>query len=257
MQNKVSVGSVFSRVFGIYGGQASTLIPVAFALFLVVGILQGLLPGILGLIAALASVVASLFYTGMVVKLVEDVEDGRRDHTAGELMKSVTPVVGPLFIAGLIVGVGVAIGLLLLIVPGLILLTIWAVVGPVVVVERAGVTDALGRSRALVRGNGGSVFLVILVSFLITFVVSAVLGAIGAAIGGVVVRIIFSVLANTLTAPIAALVGAVLYFTLRGSGGIAEASDGVATATGPEVPGSTPPPPPPPPAASVGPQSPA
>ena len=123
----------------------------------------------------------------------------------------------PLILAGLVVGLLVLVGFILLVVPGLFLLTIFAVVAPVIVVERAGVFEALGRSRALVKGNGWNVFGVIIVAFLITFVISAIFGGIGAAIGGTVVRIIFSIIANTLTAPIAALVGAVLYFTLRGA----------------------------------------
>ena len=40
--------------------------------------------------------------------------------------------------------------MVLLIVPGLILLTIWAVIAPVIVVERSGVIDAFRRSRELV-----------------------------------------------------------------------------------------------------------
>ena len=146
--------------------------------------------------------------------------------------------------AGLIVGFIVVIGLILLVVPGLYALTIFAVVAPVIVLERVGVFDSLGRSRALVKGNGWNVFGVIIVAFLITFLVSAVLGAIGAVIGGVVVHIIFSVLANTITAPIAALVSAVLYFSLRGDP--ATAAPGTDAAVTPDT-SATPPPPPPPP----------
>ena len=123
----------------------------------------------------------------------------------------------PLIVAGLVVGLLVLFGFILLIVPGLYLLTIFAVVAPVIVIERAGVFESLGRSRALVKGNGWNVFGVIIIAFLISFVIGAIFGGIGAAIGGTVVRIIFSVIANTLTAPIAALVGAVLYFALRGA----------------------------------------
>ncbi len=173
MVNRVDVGSVLSRAFAIYKDQAAVLLPVAFGLFLIVGVLQGLLGGFLVLLATVASLIASTLYTGMVVKLVDDVRDGRRDNSAGDLLGSAAPVIVPLILAGLVVGLLVVIGFILLVVPGLILLTIFAVVAPVIVIERAGVFEAMGRSRALVKGNGWNVFGVIIVAFLIAFVVSA------------------------------------------------------------------------------------
>ena len=50
----------------------------------------------------------------------------------------------------------------------------WAVIAPVIVVERRGVFDAFGRSRQLVRGNGWPVFGTVLVAFLIAAVASIV-----------------------------------------------------------------------------------
>ena len=56
---------------------------------------------------------------------------------------------------------------MLLIVPGLFLLTIWAVTAPAIVVERRGAIEAFGRSHELVRGEGWTVFGAIVVAFLI------------------------------------------------------------------------------------------
>jgi hypothetical protein len=106
---------------------------------------------------------------------VRDVQDGRRDSSVGQLIEATWPVVLPLIGAGILAGIGIAIGFLLLFVPGLILLTIWAVISPVIVVERSGVIDAFKRSQELVRGNGWQVFGVIFVVFLITAVASVVL----------------------------------------------------------------------------------
>ena len=74
----------------------------------------------------------------MVVEAAQDILDGRRDHTVGSLLRSVTPVIGALIVAGILAGIAIGIGLLLLIVPGLFLLTIWAVIAPVIVIERSG-----------------------------------------------------------------------------------------------------------------------
>jgi hypothetical protein len=47
----------------------------------------------------------------MVVGLVRDVRDGRRDNSIGELMRSVLPVLMPLVGAGLLTAIGVTVAL--------------------------------------------------------------------------------------------------------------------------------------------------
>jgi uncharacterized membrane protein len=151
----------------------------------------------------------------MVVSLVRDVQDGSRDSSVGQLIEETWPVVLPLIGAGILAGIGIAIGLIIFIVPGLILLTIWSVIAPVIVVERSGAIDAFGRSRALVKGNGWQVFGVIVVVFLIATIASFVLRAIGASISDSVAMLaLFSLIASTLTAPITALAASVIYFNL-------------------------------------------
>ena len=73
-------------------------------------------------------------HRGVVVNLANDVQDGRRDSSAGDLVRSATPFILPLFGAGLLAGIGIGIGLILIVVPGLILATIWSVIAPVIVV---------------------------------------------------------------------------------------------------------------------------
>ncbi|HEX6153777.1 MAG TPA: hypothetical protein VFZ19_09680, partial [Solirubrobacterales bacterium] len=142
--------------------------------------------------------------------------DGRRDHSIGELMRSVAPVVGSLLGAGILAGLGVAAGFLLLVVPGLFLLTIWAVIAPVIVIERRGVFESFGRSRQLVRDNGWPVFGTVVTAFLITFVTAAIFTAIAVSISDEpILEVVLLTLASTITAPIPALVAAVLYFRLR------------------------------------------
>lgn len=217
MNRKLSVGDTLSEVFEIYGAQAGVLLPIAFWLYLIASILFGIAVGSVGLllIAALVSVVAGVLYQGVVVSLVRDVQDGKRDSGMGDLINQAMPFLGPLLGAGILAGIGITIGLALLIVPGLILLTIWAVLAPVIVVERSGVIAAFGRSRELVRGNGWPVFGVIIVAFLIAGITNAILSTIAGAIAdGVILQVVFSALASTVTAPITALVAAVLYYRL-------------------------------------------
>jgi hypothetical protein len=111
--------------------------------------------------------------------------------------------------------IGVTLGLVLLIAPGLYLLSIWAVTAPAIVIERRGVFDALGRSRHLVRGNGWPVLGTILTAILIGIVAAIALASLAAAIAdGPILEVVFSALASTVTAPIEALVTSVLYFRL-------------------------------------------
>ncbi|MDQ2630738.1 MAG: hypothetical protein M3Y75_07160 [Actinomycetota bacterium] len=218
MERKLKVGEVLNRSFAIYRDQAGVLIPVAFWLFLAVAIVEAVAAGdlLLGSLAVVLSLAVSTLYQGMVVDLVNDVRDGRRDYSIGELMRSVAPVVGPLLGAGLLAGLGIVGGFFLLVVPGLYLLTIWAVIAPVIVVERRKVFDAFGRSRQLVRDNGWPVFWTVIVAFLITFAAAILFSAIAVSISDEpLLEIVLFTLASAFTAPIPALVAAVLYFRLR------------------------------------------
>jgi len=281
MNQNLDVGNVISRVFGIYGDQFVVLFLSALAVNIAAGVIIVLLTlvgSIVGLlVGALISIVANVFYTGMVVRLVEDVQDGRLDASVGQLFESVAPVVLPLIGAGILAAIGIAFGFLLLIIPGIFLLTIWAVVAPCVVIERTGVTGAFGRSYALVKQSFWQTLGAILVMALIYIVIGAIIGAIGTALGDDVVGTIFRSFGNALTAPLIALAAAVIYFELRrvegggaAAGGAAVAAGGVGGAVAPGAPAppaapapeapqpqQTPPPQqPPPPPPPGGPQSP-
>lgn len=247
MERKLDVGATLRQVFQTYGEQAGVLLPVAFCLYLVVAVVDALLAESLALLplSFAIGVVAATLYQGMVVGLVKDVQDGRRDSSVGELINATWPVVLPLIGAGLLAGIAIGIGMFLLVVPGLILLTIWAVIAPVIVVEHSGVIAAFGRSRELVRGNGWQVFGVIFTVFVITALVGIVLAVIGASIAdGVGMRIVASLIGSAITAPIEALAAAIIYFGLLAIKG---ASAPPVPTDAPPPPEVAPPPPPPPP----------
>ena len=217
MRTRLDVGEVIRRVFDIYVEQAPVLMPAAAVVFVFTGILSaGLLAAepALALVSLVIGVMATTLFTGMVVKLVADVRDGRRDSSARQLLQAVMPVLGQLLVVAFVVGLGVVVGFILIIVPGLILLTVWSVAAPVVVLERPPGLQALGRSRELVRGNGWQVFGVI---FVLVILVTIAAGAVefAAESAGTGVGIVVRVIVGVLTAPLAALAAAVLYFELR------------------------------------------
>jgi hypothetical protein len=226
VQQELDVGGVIRRVFAIYTEQASVLMPAAATVFVFTGILSTVLvsSGAAGLtlLSVLISLVATTLFTGMVVQLVSDLRDGRRDATWRQLLQAATPVLGQLIVVALAAGIGVLVGLILLVIPGLILLTMWSVAAPVVVLERPPGLTALGRSRELVRGNGWRVFGVI---FVLNFLVAVLAGGIevGADSAGTGVGIVVRVIVGVLAAPFSALGAAVLYFELRGAAAQVEA----------------------------------
>ena len=217
MSGVIDPGAVLSRVFNVYREQFSTLIQVSVLVYGVTGILNVVLVAASSTLSPLSTVinlVGTFIFTGAIVELVADIQDSRRDASIGELFSPVFPVLGQLLLVGIVAGVCTGIGFVLLIIPGLILLTIWAVAAPVVVLERPGGLRALGRSRELVRGNGWRVFAVIFVLFLIVAIVSFLVALPFAFTG--ILFVVVSAVVTIFTAPIQALGAAILFFELRG-----------------------------------------
>lgn len=238
---RISVGNIINETFSIYGQNFLPLIGSALVVFVVVGIITGLLQSsggwVLGVIAAIVGLAGRALYTGFVVKLVEDVRDGRRDQTIGDLFSSAAPAILPLIAFGILFGIGVAIGLVLIIVPGLILLTFWSVGAPAIVAEGAGPIEAFGRSWQLVRGNAWSVFGTLVVVLLIVIAIGVVLAVIANPIGDGAL-VVANVISGAITAPIFALAVTVMFFDL-GGGRAPEAGTAPAADTEPAPPPPT------------------
>ena len=227
MRPQLSPGDVIGRAFTIYRDQIGVLLPAALVVFAVDALSRWVFDrGVLALVSVVISLVLATLYEGMVVQLVRDVQDGRRDNTVGELFGSVSPVLVPLIAVSILAGLGIAIGFVLLIVPGLVLLTFWSVAAPVVVIERPGVFGAFGRSRELVRGYGWPVFGTVVLVFLLVIAASIAAALIGVVLGDVG-RAVLNWIFDALTQPVAALTTSVLYFTLlqlHGAGETPQAS---------------------------------
>jgi hypothetical protein len=228
---RLTVGDTLNEVFYLYREHFGVLIPVAFWLFLAVSVVVGLAAGSLALliVGGILALAVNILYQGIVVTLVSRTRapgaafPGGERPAVCELIGSVGPVLSTLVIVSLIAGVGEFVGLIFFLVPGCMLMTIWAVVAPAVVIERRGVSAAFTRSQKLVEGFGWPVFGAVLSAALIAAIATIVLGNIGEAIaGGPLLRIVFGVLASTLAAPIQALTAAVLYYRLLALKGASE-----------------------------------
>jgi hypothetical protein len=220
MRQGLDVGNVLQRVFEIYRNQFGLLVPAALVVFVPVAIINAVILNsdlvIAGLITAGIALIGTFWYQGMVVEAARDILDGRRDHTIGSLFGAASPFIGRLIGAGILAGIAITIGLILLIVPGLYLLTIWAVIVPVIVLERVGVFDSFGRSQQLVKGYGWPVLGVLVCLFIIQIVVSLIVNAIFYGIlSNLAGYLIGDLISRTLIAPLSALAAAVLYFELK------------------------------------------
>lgn len=75
---------------------------------------------------------------------------------------------------------GIVLGMILLIVPGIILALMWTVAGPALVVERCGVFAAFGRSRALTKGHRWTILGLFVLVIVLVWIVSVVVGLVTA-----------------------------------------------------------------------------
>jgi hypothetical protein len=115
--------------------------------------------------------------------------------------------------AQIMAGIGIALGLIALIIPGVILAVRWAVVAQVAALERTDWTQTLGRSIELTRGHFwhvlGVIFLVALIGFTITRVGEALAGS-----STHVLQIVVGIAVLTIVRSFTALTSAVLFFDL-------------------------------------------
>jgi hypothetical protein len=223
----MTVGGVLSEAFELYQRFFTRFFLTAAAVFVVLNLFTAIAADVsddgADVVAALWSlaslvvlIIGSLWLQGALTATVADVRDGRADEDIGAVFQRVRPALGTLFVAGLLTGLGIALGLIALIVPGLFLLTRWVLVTPAVVLERLPATDAMRRSWALVRGHGWPVFAVILLTMLVSGIAQSVALALFAFLPAFLQAWVGGLVANSLVAPFVALAWTVMYFRLRG-----------------------------------------
>jgi hypothetical protein len=214
----MQAGAVIGKAWDMYKAHWRHLVPIAFVVYVLISLLI-LLLGTLGWLGALLGFVASIagifWLQGALVLAVDDVRDGRADLSLTQTLDRVTPHLGTLVAAGLLAGIAIAIGLVLLIVPGLYLMTIWLVIVPAIMLENRGVSDSFSRSHDLVRGYGWSVFGVIVLTFLIFIGVGIVFGILDSAVDSAWLSFVLNVILQTVTAPFLALAWTNTYYELR------------------------------------------
>jgi hypothetical protein len=211
---------VLGEAWDFYKRHWRHLLPIAFVVYLAVALVSLLLVAVLtwlgAIIAVVISLVATFWVQGALVKAVDDVRDGRADMSLGETFQAVRPQLSAIVVAGILAGLAIAIGLVLLIVPGLVLLTWWILIIPVIVLERSRAGEAFTRSRELVRGHGWSVFGVIVLTILLFIAFRIVLGLVLIPFADWIQSFLTEIVTGTLATPFVAVAWTLLYYRLRG-----------------------------------------
>lgn len=230
----MGIGAVLDEAWTLYTRFFLRFFLLAVVVFIVVNLLYALVVEaissdddgrafLLAIVGLATAVVGTTWLQGAFVYAVQDARDGSFDATLGEVFARVSPSIAPLLVAALLAGFGIAVGLVLLIVPGLYLMTIWAVIAPVIVIERLGPFGAFGRSRALVRGFAWKVFAIVVITGLLTGIASEVLQAAFSFLPRFLEIVVGATVAQAIVAPFSAIALAITYFRLREAHGEAAA----------------------------------
>jgi len=199
----VSIGRIFSRAFATMSSNPVTVFGISFVF--------GALPGVVinyvsqnlgysqqnfrtGVITPLfffsvlaVTVVLSIFFAvltqGALVRATAAHSEGRKASFAESAMAGLR-VVLPLFVLGVLLGLGIILGVVLLIVPGVLLYLMWAVAAPALVEEGTGVFGAFARSRELTKGARWTVLGLGLIMILMYWLFSLVIGILFLALYG-------------------------------------------------------------------------
>lgn len=170
----------------------------------------------------IVSTLATAFVTAAATRIAADAYVGSSEP-AGEAIRNVGRRTLPLVGLTVISSIGIAIGWLLCLVPGLLLQAAWAVAVPALILEGTGVTAALGRSYALTKSRFllalGVVWSVWLLEFVLSIGLSSLLGYLIAtndsATGDVIIQSISNAASSIVTTPLVATAIVALYFDLR------------------------------------------
>jgi len=143
-------------------------------------------------------------------------------RSPGEAMNNGLKLFLPLFAVNLLFYLALIIGLLLLVVPGLMILTAWCVAGPSLIDERTGITQVFGRSAQLTRNNRWRILGLLVLFVLASGIIQAIVGALGLATGFGAGALLFSIprvigtaIINTLLTAVSLVGVTVLYAELR------------------------------------------
>lgn len=212
------LGELLDAAFTLYRAHWKILLGVAAVaviplelLFSLLALTENVL--FVSLAGVLSVIVVTPLVTAALVKAGADVYLGRTP-TIGETYSYAFSRFVPLLGAILLVGLGVILGFILLIIPGIILIVRWYFASAAVVLEDAGATDAMRRSWRLTSGHFWKVLGTLVVAGIIAGVAALII-SLPFAFGPAASRTVGDILASVIVQPFSSLVALLLYFDLR------------------------------------------
>lgn len=119
----------------------------------------------------------------------------------------------PLIGLGIVMAVGIGLGMMLLIVPGVILYLMWIVATPVMMAEDRGIIDSLKRSAQLTSGSKGMIFVLLLIFLVLAIIFGMFVAFIGSL--STLFLAIITLASNTITGALQGAGVASIYVNLR------------------------------------------
>src|SRR5215469_1977183 len=211
------LSGVLTEAWALYRRYAAHFLLIAFVIYLITAVLYALLTliGVAGyVIAEIIALAAAFLLQAALVKAIQDVRDGRVDLNLGQTYQAAVPFILPVAAASILAAIGIFIGFVLIIVPGLILLTFWCLIVPCIVIGGAGVFSSFGQSYRTVRGYAWNVFGTLVIVFLLYLAFAIVVGLILVVLPTFLRNFVSTVVVGTLVAPFLALVVTLVYYRL-------------------------------------------
>jgi hypothetical protein len=227
-------------MWAVYRVHWKFLVPAAVVVLLPQSIADGLLEGFeiehlrtvadfetlgLALLTAAVNLFGQAVYAGLTAAAVVEWRAGQPLPPLSALLRAMP--VRRLIVLDLVITLLAAIGFVILIVPGLIVLTYLAISPAVLKLEHLGVQEALARSIQLVRGRARQVFVIAICTILLT---ELAVQAVAAPFDGPLVLTVVNLIAEGIFQPIEGLAIALITIHLLELHGQAPAPDAMAQA---------------------------
>lgn len=173
----------------------------------------------LGVSGILVPIAIDTLLLGLVARIMLGRLGSSGDDPGGGI-GSLAAMAGALILLSILVTFAVAIGMVLLIVPGVILYIVLIAAAPAMTVERLGFADSLARSAALTAGSRFAIFLLLLLMTPLLLLLGYLVGMVGPLIAditgpGFVAPALAGAASDVVTRSISAAVLTSLYLELR------------------------------------------
>lgn len=213
----INVGSVISRTFETLMKNPVVFFGLSLIVVIPPAIVGALIPEESGLAVAikLFEIILGFVVQGAIAYAVYQVMSNKA-VSIGDAVTRGTARFVPLVFTSLLATLGMALGMVLLIVPGAILMCMWFVAMPACVVEKTGPVESLQRSAFLTRGCRMQIFgLLFLIVVLVAILMGVLTFLLVSITGNYVVAGLITAILGTVPQAFCSVIYAIVYFDLR------------------------------------------